>query len=51
MLKQIKINGKSIPVPVPLKNLEMTLKWVKTHFVQPGSLVTSVKHNGKEMYQ
>ena len=50
MIKEIYINGKKIPVPVPLKNISAVIKWINLHFVKDGSLITSVVLEGNEVF-
>ena len=49
MIKKININGKVIPVPIPIKSLHEAVKWVHESFAKKkGEVVTSVELNGKK---
>jgi hypothetical protein len=49
MLKKILLNGKKIPVPVPIKTLPEAIAWVQKHLVRPDHLITRLQLDGREM--
>ncbi len=49
MLKKIILNGKRIPVPVPIKTMGEALSWVERHLLRPDSTITRVELNGEEV--
>jgi len=49
MLKKIIINSRSIPVPVPVKDLSEALKWVDTTFLQEEEMITRVVFDGRDL--
>lgn len=42
MLKRVTVNGKRVPVPVPVKTLAEALGWIESTLVLPGHSVTRV---------
>jgi len=46
MLKQLFINGKKIPVPVPVTTLDGALEWVHVTLVPEGHSITRVSLDG-----
>lgn len=49
MLKKVQINNRSIPVPVPVRNLAEALVWVSETFLKPEEIITKVALNGREL--
>jgi hypothetical protein len=47
MLKKIYINGRSVPVPIPVRTLFEASTWIANHFVPDGSTITKVILDGK----
>jgi len=47
MLKKIYINGKSVPVPVPVRTLFEASTWISNHLVPEGSTITKISLDGK----
>lgn len=47
MLKRVIINGKRIPVPVPVKILSEALGWIESTLVLPGHSITRVTLNDR----
>lgn len=46
MLKKVYINGRSMPVPVPVRTLFEASNWISQHFVPEGSTITKVILDG-----
>ncbi len=49
MLKKILLNGKRIPVPVPIKTLSEAIAWVEKHLLRPDHMITRIQLNGDEL--
>jgi hypothetical protein len=49
MLKKILLNGKKIPVPVPIKTLPQAMAWVQKHLVRPDHVITRLQLDGREI--
>ena len=50
MIKKILINGRSIPVPVPLRDLEEALGWVEETLLRSDQVITRISVNGCEIF-
>lgn len=48
MLKKLDINGKTIPIPVPILNLSEAIHWLESSILKKGQLITKIILNGKE---
>lgn len=49
MLKRITLNGRRIPVPVPIRDLPEALLWVQKHLVRPDHAITRIELNGHDV--
>lgn len=49
MLKQMIVNGRTIPIPVPLTTLQDALNWVADHLSNPDQTLTRVVLEGSEI--
>ncbi len=49
MLKRILINRRSVPVPVPIKNLQQALHWVQQTLVLGDQVITKIMLDGREI--
>jgi len=49
MLKKLLINGKKIPVPVPIHNLSDAVAWIEKHLVRPDHTITRITLDGREI--
>ncbi len=49
MLKKITLNGKRVPVPVPIKTLAEALQWVERHLLRPDHTITRIELNGQDV--
>lgn len=49
MLKRVLINRRTVPVPVPIKNLEQALHWVQQTLVLGDQVITKIVLDGKEI--
>ena len=48
MLKNLMLNGKSIPVPVPVRNLSEAVRWVEDSLMKNGEVLTRVVLDDRE---
>ena len=49
MLKKIILNGKRIPVPIPIKVMSEALAWVEKHLLRPDYIITRIELNGSDV--
>ncbi len=49
MLKRITLNGRRVPVPVPIRVLPEAMQWVSKHLVRPDHAVTRIELNGRDV--
>lgn len=49
MIKKIIINGRTIPVPVPVTTMSQALHWISDTFLTPGKLLTRMLLDGVEL--
>jgi len=49
MLKQLYLNGRAVPVPVPLITLGQALAWVESTLVLTGQSITRIMVDGREL--
>lgn len=49
MLKRITLNGRRIPVPVPIRDLSEAVQWVQKHLVRPDHAITRIELNGSDV--
>lgn len=49
MLKKLLINGKKIPVPVPLLKLPDAVAWIEQHLLRPDHTITRITLDGREI--
>lgn len=49
MLKSILVNGKKVPIPVPISSLCDALSWVEETVLEQGHTITRITMNGIEM--
>jgi hypothetical protein len=49
MLKKLLINGKKIPVPVPIYNLSDAVAWIEKHLLRPDHTITRITLDGREI--
>ena len=49
MLKNLRINKKKVPVPVPLKSLNDALDWIQDTLVPPEHLITVIELDGQDI--
>ena len=49
MLKNLHLNGRVIPIPVPIKNIEHALHWLEENFAKGESLITCFKLNDQDI--
>lgn len=49
MLKKLLINGKKIPVPVPIQNLADAVAWIEQHLVRPDHTITRITLDGRDI--
>ncbi|HYX39785.1 MAG TPA: hypothetical protein VE954_42360 [Oligoflexus sp.] len=49
MLKKLLINGKKIPVPVPIHNLSEAAAWIEKHLLRPDHTITRIILDGREI--
>lgn len=49
MLKKLLINGKKIPVPVPIQNLSDAVAWIEKHLVRPDHTITRITLDGRDI--
>lgn len=50
MLKHLVMNGKNIPLPVPIKDVEGALDWVEKTLLTQGQVITKIRFNDQEMF-
>jgi len=46
MLKTVLLNGKKLPVPVPVKNVDEALSWLEEYLVGPRKTITRIELDG-----
>lgn len=49
MLSRIRINGKSIPVPVPLHTLDAAIRWAEDTLAVNGKIITKIVLDGNQV--
>ncbi len=49
MLKKLLINGKKIPVPIPIQNLSEALAWIEKHLLRPDHTITRITLDGRDI--
>ena len=49
MLKRITLNGRRVPVPVPIQDLSEAVEWLKKHLVRPDHAITRIELNGSDV--
>ncbi|MCX6131794.1 MAG: hypothetical protein NTX25_22390 [Proteobacteria bacterium] len=49
MLKKLLLNGKKIPVPIPIFNLSEAIQWVAQHLLRPDHMITRVQLDGRDI--
>lgn len=49
MLKKVVLNGKRIPVPVPVLDLAEAIQWIQKHLVRPDHVITRVQLDGRDI--
>lgn len=49
MLKNLQLNGKNIPVPVPIKNIDEAVKWIGSTLLKNDEILTKIVVNKKEI--
>ncbi|RYZ49947.1 MAG: hypothetical protein EOP07_23685 [Proteobacteria bacterium] len=49
MLKRITLNGRRVPVPVPIRDLSEAVQWVQKHLVRPDHHITRIELNGSDV--
>jgi hypothetical protein len=49
MLKKLLINGKKIPVPVPIHNLSDAVAWIEKHLLRPDHTITRITLDGRDI--
>lgn len=49
MLKRITLNGRRIPVPVPIRGMVEAVQWVQKHLVRPEHAITRIVLNGQDI--
>lgn len=49
MLKKLMINGKKIPVPVPIQKLPDAVAWIEKHLLRPDHTITRITLDGREI--
>ncbi|MBC7660662.1 MAG: hypothetical protein H7249_13285 [Chitinophagaceae bacterium] len=49
MLKRITLNGRRIPVPVPIRDLGEAVQWVQKHLVRADHAITRIELNGNDI--
>ncbi len=49
MLKRITLNGRRIPVPVPIRDLVEAIQWVQKHLLRPDHAITRIELNGADV--
>ncbi|MES2745659.1 MAG: hypothetical protein V4655_09530 [Bdellovibrionota bacterium] len=49
MLKRMTLNGRRIPVPVPIQDLQEAVEWLQKHLVRPDHAITRIELNGEDI--
>ncbi len=49
LLKKLLINGKKIPVPIPIQNLAEAIAWIEKHLLRPDHMITRVSLDGRDI--
>lgn len=49
MLKRITLNGRRVPVPVPILDLVEAVEWLQKHLVRPDHHITRIELNGSDI--
>lgn len=49
MLKRITLNGRRVPVPVPIQDLSEAIEWLQRHLVRPDHAITRIELNGEDV--
>src|SRR5688572_21512427 len=49
MIKEIVLNGKKVPVPVPIHDLSELLQWISTTLLSGEHVVTRIRLDGAEL--
>ncbi len=49
MLKSLFFNNRSVPVPVPLRNLRDALGWIESTLLQQGASITRISLDGLDL--
>lgn len=49
MLKRITLNGRRVPVPVPIRDLTEAVAWVQKHLVRADHAITRIELNGVDV--
>lgn len=49
LLKKVLLNGKKIPVPVPIQTLTEAVAWVERHLLRPDHMITRIQLDGKDL--
>lgn len=49
MLKRITLNGRRVPVPVPVQDLSEAVEWLQRHLVRPDHAITRIELNGEDI--
>ena len=49
LLKSIFLNGKKIPVPIPIKSMFDTVRWLESHMLRPEHTITKIVLDKKEI--
>lgn len=48
MLKKLDVNGKTIPVPVPILSLSEAISWLESSILKKGQLITKIVLDGQD---
>lgn len=49
MLKKFLLNGKRIPVPIPVKTLPEAVTWIEKHLLRPDCTITRIELDGRDI--
>lgn len=49
MLKKFLLNGKRIPVPIPVKSLPEAVAWIEKHLLRPDCTITRIELDGQDI--
>ncbi len=49
MLKKFLLNGKRIPVPIPVKTLPDAIAWIEKHLLRPDCSITRIELDGQDL--